>query len=232
MKQGYLSLPILLMSFSQVVSAAIPSPVDHLFVPKGFDNNDNVELVVTGKFPSPCYSRNNISVNVKEDKILVNINTEVKEKSPALCEPLKVPFSEVINVGTLQGGDYEIIVNGSLKEKLFVETSNSQSVDDHLYASVEYVDLGFTGGLAGDATLIGKSVSSCLKLDHVEYISNGKDTYSVLPIMKRLSEDCPEENERIEIPIKYDLSKVDSDKVLLFVRSLDGKSIHSLIDRD
>jgi hypothetical protein len=52
MKHGFLSFPILFFSFVSQVSAALPSPVDHLFVPKGFDNNDEVEVIVTGKFPS------------------------------------------------------------------------------------------------------------------------------------------------------------------------------------
>jgi hypothetical protein len=233
MKNGILSLSLMALSFSAYSVSVIPSPVDHLFVPKGFDNNDNVELVVTGKFPSPCYTRNNVDVKILEDKILVSINAQVKEKSSSgICEPLKVPFSEVVNVGNLQGGDYEIIVNNELKEKLFIETSNSQSVDDHIYASIQYVELGFTGGLSGDATLVGKSISNCLEVDHVEYISNGKDTFSILPIMKKVSKDCPEGNERLEIPVKFDIDKLKNENVLLFVRSVDGKSIHSIIQRD
>jgi hypothetical protein len=231
MKHGYLSIPVMFFGLISQVSASVPSPVDHLFIPKGFDNNDNVEVIVTGKFPSPCFSRNEVKVDVQDNKIFVSLTTQEKKRSPAFCEPLSVPFSEVINVGNLQGGDYEVIVNNDLKENLFIETSHSQSVDDHLYASVEYVDLGFTGGLSGDAVLIGKSVSSCLALDHVEYISNGKDTYSVLPIMKKMSSNCPEDSDRLEIPVKYDLSKMNSDKVLIFVRSLEGKSVHSIIER-
>ena len=162
------SLPV----FAQV----IPAPVSHLFVPSGFDNNDNVELVVKGKFPNPCYTRNSVEVKVKEDKIFINVTATKKENLRNLCEPLKVPFTEVITVGSLQGGDYEIIVNNTLKQKMTVEVASSNSVDENLYASVEYVDLGFTGGAGGEAIIVGKSLSDCLILDRVEYISNKKDS--------------------------------------------------------
>lgn len=215
------------------VPTVVEAPVEHIFVPVGFDNNDNLEVVVTGKFPNPCYTRNKVEVKVKDDKIDVTI-TSLHKPDPAmpLCEPLKVPFTEVVTIGNLQAGDYTINVNNKLQEKIDVAVSSSQSVDDHLYASVEYVELGFTGGLSGDALIIGKSISNCLELDHVEYLSNGRDTYSVLPIMKKVSDDCPEGKKRIEIPVKFDVNELKSDKILLFVRSIDGKSVHSIIEKE
>lgn len=217
--------------FAQVPQV-VPAPVDHLFVPKGFDNNDNIELVVTGKFPNPCFASNKVDVKVQGDVVAVTVTALQSEGSGERCEPLKVPFKEVVTVGNLQGGDYKIVVNDTLKDSLMVETSNSQSVDEHLYASVDYVDLGFTGGLSGSAFLVARAVSSCLEFDHVEYVSNGKDTFSVLPIMKKVSDVCPEESRRIDIPIKFDIRSLKSPEVLLFVRSMDGKSVHSMINRD
>jgi len=232
MKYGLVALSAVFFNFFTHAGVTSPSPVEDIFIPNGFDNNDNVEIVVTGKFPNPCFGRTITSVDYKDDKIFITLTTEHKSNSEKLCDPLKVPFSEVIQLGSLQGGDYEVVVNNELREKLFIDSSHSQSVDDHLYAPVEYVDLGFTGGISGDATIIAKSISSCLAIDHVEYLSNGKNTFSILPIMKKVSPDCPEQNERLEIPIQFDLSKLKAEKVLLFVRSLDGKSIHTLIERD
>lgn len=217
------SLPV----FAQVITA----PVTHLFVPNGFDNNDNVELVVKGKFPNPCYNRSKVDVKVKEDKIFINVTAAKKENVASLCEPLKVPFTEVVSVGSLQGGDYEIIVNNSLKQKMTIDVASSNSVDENLYASVEYVDLGFTGGAGGEAIIVGKALSDCLVLDRVEYISNKKDTFSVLPIMKKVSNNCPETTKRIDIPVKVDLDKMNTEEVLLFVRSVDGKSVHTIIEK-
>lgn len=225
---------------SQVMAQApsvVDAPLDHLFVPDGFDNNDNVEVVVTGKFPNPCYTRNDVKVDVKGDLIKIDmtaLNTESSDR--ALCENLKVPFSETIRIGSLQAGDYRIVVNEGnqyeLKGAVDVAVSSSSSVDDHLYAQVDYIELGFTGGLSGDAILVGKSLSPCLAFDKVEYKSNGKDTYSILPIMKKISNNCPEQRKRLQIPVKFDPRALKSSRLLLFVRSVDGKSVHTFVDKE
>lgn len=214
----------------------VEAPVDHIFVPNGFDNNDNIELVVTGKFPNPCYTKNKVDVKVRGDIITLKVTSlRQSEERLARCEPMKVPFSEVVTVGNLQGGSYRVIVNQGgrfeLRDELDVEMSTSTSVDENLYALVDHVELGFTGGLSGDAVLVARTVSTCLKLDRVEYLSNSKDTLSVLPIMKKISQDCPERKSRLQIPIKFNLKKFAHDKVLLFVRSIEGKSVHKLIEK-
>lgn len=223
------------------VMAQMPSivdaPVNHLFVPEGFDNNDNVEVVVTGEFPNPCFSTNKVEVDVKGDDVFITITALAKQDNNSrLCEDLKVPFTEVVRIGNLQAGTYQLFVNqGSsheLRGKMSIAVSNSNSVDDHLYAQVDYIELGITGGLSGDALLIGSTLSPCMQLDKVEYISNKADTFSVLPVMKRIGRNCPERKTRLEIPIKFKPQQLASSKVLLFVRSIEGKSVHTIIDKE
>lgn len=214
----------------------VEAPVDHIFVPNGFDNNDHVELVVTGKFPNPCYTRNKYDVKVKNDIINIDV-TSLSMDDPAYtkCEPMKIPFTEVVNIGSLQGGDYKVIVNEGgkfeQKETISVATASSDSIDDNIYAMVDYIETGFTGGASGDAILVAQSPSSCLVLDKVQYLSNDKDALSVLPIMKKISSNCPEKRERIEIPIKFDPAKFKFSQILLFVRTVEGRSVNTLISR-
>lgn len=219
-----------------ILPDVVEAPLDHLFVPNGFDNNDNVEVVVTGKFPNPCYVRNSYKVKIQEDQIKIDV-TSLSMDDPAYtkCEPLKIPFSEVINIGSIQGGIYQVIVNEGGKyekrETISVGTSQSESVDENIYAMVDFVETGFTGGASGDAILIAQSPSPCLVFDRVEYLSNTKDALSILPIMKKVSSNCPEKNERLEIPVKFDPAKFNSDQVLLFVRTIQGRSVHTIISR-
>lgn len=238
MKRSLLVLASALLSAS--IQAGEPrvvvAPVDHLFVPQGFDNNDNIEVVVTGKFPNPCFIRNKVDVQVDKNKILVNITALQKEdKRNEICSPMPVPFSESVTIGSLQGGEYEIVVNKGSKfeqlKKMNVAVSSSNSVDDYIYASVDYVDLGFTGGADGSAFIIAKSPSDCMVFDHVEYVTNDQDTLSVLPIMKRVSQTCIERSQTLQIPIKFDLARFNHSKLLLFVRSMDGKAVNTLVNR-
>lgn len=226
-----------LSAFAQSEPIVIVSPVDHLFVPKGFDNNDNVEVVVTGKFPNPCYIKNSMYVSVRDEKIHIEV-TALKKDNPdvAMCAPMEVPFRESITIGNIQAGDYDIIVNGGSrfeqKGMLAVAESDSQSVDDHLYPIVEYVELGFTGGLSGDAVIMARTPSECVVFDHVEYISNEKDTISVLPVMKKNSGECNNRQKRIAIPIKFKPNELRNKDVLLFVRSIEGKSVNTIISKE
>lgn len=219
-----------------ILPDVVEAPIDHVFVPNGFDNNDHVELIVTGKFPNPCYVRNKYEVKISNDVIKVDV-TSLSMDDPAYtkCEPLKIPFTEVVDIGNLQGGNYKVIINqGGKYEKrdsIEIGTASSDSVDDNIYAMVDYVETGFTGGASGDAILIAQSPSPCLVLDKVKYLSNDNDTLSVLPIMKKISSNCPEKRERLEIPIKFDPSKFKYEKILLFVRTIEGRSVNTIISR-
>jgi len=232
-----LSLLALLTSLSVYAQApqVVDAPVEHLFVPAGFDNNDNVELVVTGHFPNPCYSRSIVDVDVVGDLINVKVTALVRDEKTSACAQMLVPFKEVVNVGNLQGGQYKVAVNAGspfeLKDGLFVEEATSQNQDEHIYAMVDYIELGFMGGQTGSAQLVGWKPSDCLELDRVEYLSNGKDTLSVLPIMKRVREFCPLKMVPMNIDIKFDADAFSYQKILLMSRTIEGRSVNSLVER-
>lgn len=231
MKNG-LSALLLLGSLNCFATEVIVAPVDHVFVPQGFDSNDSVEVVVTGTFPNTCYSRNQVEVKIVNDVIKVDINALNNTKKGKNCAQMMIPFKEVVSVGNLQGGKYSIVVNEKskyeLNDKIQVTTASSNNVDDHIYALVEYIELGFVE--SGDAILMGWTPSDCLELDHVEYVSNGKDTLSILPIMKKVSDFCPMKMMPMNIPVKYDRNAFSSDKILLYTRTIEGKSVNTLVN--
>lgn len=222
--------PLLLAMLFNASAFAVDAPVEHLYVPEGFDNNDTVEVVVTGTFPNPCYARSETTATVKGDVIEVRVHATVAPDSER-CEALPVPFKESVTLGTLQGGSYTINVNGMLKERMVIKEASSNSVDDHLYAAVDYIELGFTGGASGSAFLIGKH-HKCTSFDRVEIISNGKDTYSILPIMKRISSNCEKSFSSEPIEVNFDARALPHKNFLLFVRTMDGKSVSALVERD
>lgn len=230
MKNLFVSL-LFLSSLSVGATEIIDSPVDHVFVPQGFDSNDSVELIVTGNFPSTCYSRNQVEVKVIDEVIKVHITALDNSKKSKYCADVMIPFKEVVSVGNLQGGKYTIIINEKtnfeLKENIKIDEASSNDVDDHIYAMIDYIDLGFVA--SGSAMLVGWSPSDCLELDHVEYISNNKDTLSILPVMKKVTDFCPMKMTPLNIPIKYDRNAFQEDKVLLYTRTIEGKSVNSLV---
>lgn len=229
-------IPLLFASLAHAAGPqVIEAPVDHLFVPSGFDNNDNVEVVVTGYFPNSCYSRNKVDVSVVGDLVNIHVTSLDKSEKGMECVQVLVPFKEVVTVGNLQAGEYRLVVNGGgtrgLENKIRVDEAQSRDMDDHLYALIDFIDTGFTNGAGGSAILAGQRPSYCLEFDHVEYVSNGTDTLSILPIMKKVSDFCPMKMMPMRIPIKFDPASFSSDKILLFSRTIDGKSVSTVISR-
>lgn len=202
----------------------IPAPVKHVYLPNGFDSNDAVEVIVTGVFSSACFSRNDVKVKVIEDTIDIKI-TAISHEKVRRCPDMVVPFKEVVHVGNLQGGDYKVIVNNKLEDQLSIAEASSSSIDDDIYAAIEYVEKKSND----EVVLHGWRYSNCIDIDKVKVISNKKDTLSILPVMKQLSSFCPMKGMPTQYAVKLDLSSLKIKEPLLHVRTMDGKSINSII---
>ena len=226
-------LALFIFSAALAQPEVILAPVDHLYIPQGFDSNDAVEVVVTGTFPNVCYSRNTVDVKANGDLIDIEVTAlapETNQKNGTLCPAMTVPFKEVITLGNLQGGEYEVRVNktlqSSLNEKISIAEATSNAVDDNVYAAIEYVEQNSDG----EITLRGWKYTNCFELKEVKVVSNNKDTLSILPIMKQISNHCPMKGMPVAYPVKLDFSSVKMKQPLLHVRTLDGKSVNSIVN--
>ena len=224
---------MLLSNVALATPQVILSPVDHLYIPEGFDSNDSVELVVSGTFPNTCYARNNVEINVVDDLINIRITAlapESSKKDSRACAEMIVPFKEVVSVGNLQGGSYLVQVNkGSryeLSKSLKVLESPSSAIDDHVYAAIDWVEIKGDGEYA----LHGWKYSNCFELDKVQVVSNKSDTFSILPVMKQLTDFCPMKGMPVVFSVKLNFSDLKTKKPLLHVRTMDGKSVNTIID--
>jgi hypothetical protein len=101
-------------------------------------------------------------------------------------------------------------------------------VDDHIYAAIDNIE----NKGQGNYMLKGWRYSPCIELDHVELITNGKDTLSVLPVMKQVSDFCPMKMIPVSYPVKLDLRSLKENESLIHVRTMDGKSFNTLIRLD
>jgi len=210
----------------------ILAPVDHLYIPEGFDSNDSVEVVITGMFSNACFSRNNVEVKVKDSLIDVTVSAIAPDTAllaTRKCPDMVVPFKEVVTLGNLQGGNYDIRVNGGsrfgLKDKMAISEAASNSVDDAIYAAIEWVERKSKN----EVVLHGWRYSNCVDLDRVKIVSNNKDTLSILPVMKQLSDFCPMKGMPTAYSVKVDYSSMKMNKPLLHVRTMDGKSVNTIV---
>lgn len=219
------SSPLLASHQQKVVQTQVP--VDHIYVPKGYDSNDNVELVVEGYLPNLCYKNPSAVVKVNGRDINISIVANSTDFEGAICAEMIVPFSQVVKVGLLDKGNYNIKVNAKIESSIFVTESTSDAIDDQIYANVEHIEQ-----IPGEQRVIvkGHHPSYCLEFDRFEVFNNGSDVYSVLPITKKISDFCPMKM----IPFEYEMdvpSDLERNRVLIHIRSMNGNSVNSIYSR-
>jgi hypothetical protein len=85
-------------------------PVDHLYAPAGFNSFDNSEVVVSGYLPNLCYHSPKAYVEVIDNKISIGVKA-IRNGGFSYCADVIVPFIQEVNLGPLDQGDYQIVVN-------------------------------------------------------------------------------------------------------------------------
>lgn len=210
------------------VPVEVMVPIEDVYSPKGFDSNDNSQIIISGYLPNLCHRAPKSIVKMEEGKVDIKIVSLKYDPSNPYCPEMIVPFVEAIDLGVMDKGVYDIVVNGkSIFEKrasLQIDEASSDAVDDYVYAGVEYIEKS-----AGSRRVVlkGYNPSDCFILDEIEVIDNEKDVYSIKPKMKQISDFCALKM----VPFEYDFivpDKLQSDKVLLHVRSVQGKSVNSI----
>ena len=224
-----LFLLITLIAASNLMAATLV-PVTSVFSPKGFDSNDDTEVIVAGYLPNLCYKSPKAEYEVDGNKINITIKARKNSNNNLMCPEAIVPFVESIHVGVMDKGHYEITVNGNSiyekKSEIYVAEATSDAIDEDIYANVEYVEkqLG-----SRTVQLKGYNPSDCFVLDEINVVDNDKNVYSVLPKMKQVSDFCPMKMVPFTIEMEVP-SKLKAEEVLLHVRVMDGKSVNSVFN--
>ncbi len=146
MKQFLIIVALLNCGFSTSPSNSYREllPIEGILaIRSGYDTNDHVELAVWGYLPNGCYrlSRSEAQVDVQAKKIYVQVESYVRDQKA--CHDVISPFLEVIKVGFLDAGQYQIesSVNPEVTDFLQVDGSSSSAQDNFLYAPVDQAEL-------------------------------------------------------------------------------------------
>lgn len=209
-------------------------PVAHTYVARGFDSNDNIEVVLEGHLPNLCHQSPTSTVKLWGDEIHVKVESLYYEETSPFCPPIIVPFLEPIAIGILPEGQYKVFINKSedlqegavnTPDAVFsVAKSMNKTVDDYLYARVEYIEREEGSTMI---KIVGNNPSPCLQFESFQWVYNDQDTLAILPKVKQVSTNCP----RVDDPFSYEFEvpkEFHQSKILLHVRSLEGKSVNKL----
>lgn len=219
--------------FSFASRAELPGqvnwPLRKAFVPQGFDDNDKVQITVSGEFPNGCFHVGpyRSKVDVTKQTIFVQ---QVAYSYQAICLQFLIPFMQVIDVGLVPAGDYKVVdaTSGAEVGKTSILRSSNPGPDDFLYAIVDDASVSHQSGKA-ELTMNLKFPDRCTVLDRVD-IHYTADTIIVQPVAIRAErpEGCPAEVTRLTYTKA--LQEGLTGEFLLHVRSMNGQAINKIVE--
>ena len=224
-------------SFEPVLRSIKP---ENVFVPTGFDNNDNSQIVLAGNYANTCYKVGPTSASVDHDKRRITVDSQAYFFDGCFCAMVLVPYTKTIDLGILTAGQYDIFVQSEAGETqktgvLNVATSAGKGQDDYYYAPVSEAFLENYPTESGDVTLVlrGTFTNTCMRIKEVKMIQNVPNVYEVLPIMTDNGDElnapgCKPTSE--SFTERVTVKSAAKGKALFHVRALSGKAVNVVGD--
>ena len=202
--------------------------VARIFVPSGFDDNDEIQVVLDGQLPDGCHKLAHTELRRSEGSNAI-VAVQWARKFPGQCPIVFVDFSTVINIGRLAAGEYAVSSPGLDPRTLAVEAAPSNGQDNFIYANLDSVYVESGDGPIFRAELSGTMTNSCLKWGETKVIDQG-DVLIILPIM--IYEDngqCHVISEPFTklVPLP---DRLPDGRNLVHVRSMNGQSVNYVFE--
>ena len=235
MKSGiFFTAAIMLLSIAKMANADTIPPTgklgdveaQSLFVPIGFDDNDETVVVLDGYLPDTCFKVAPAMVSRDLEHHQIIVEQQAREfQGP--CLDMLVPFTTTVKIGLLPEGEFSLVTNhGKLIEKLPVKKAATIAADDFQYAPIDTVHVEKRSDGTQVAVMTGRFTNQCARIEKV-MVTNHEKTLEVMPIM--LLDPTPGAKcLKVETPFRYELSlpALSPERHLLHVRGLDGQSIN------
>lgn len=223
-----------LMTQSVFAGEGIPQDIEakYLFVPGGFDNNDQIQVTIDGYLPNACYKLAEPRVDYDDASRTYTI-TAVANKFDAdsvVCGMYEVPYTVTANLGQVREGDYTIATKGAAKRSLHVKQSTGIGPDDYFYAPVDHVhvDVSLTRKEI-IATVEGRFTNSCMRWEEIKTIDEGSDVV-LLPVISMADRsDCRNQEMRYKA-MQVKLPWRQPGRYLLHVRGLSGAAVNHVFE--
>lgn len=203
----------------------VPVSLDKAYIPIGFDDNDRTEISVVGQLPNSCYKVGTYRHEVDKVKKVITVEQSAYVYF-GMCLQIIVPYSQKIELGILEEGNYQVkdAVSGKLLGNLPVGRAKSEAADDYLYAPVTDAQVRNRDGKYF-LYLRGSFTDRCMKLKEVR-LSYYNDVIVVQPIAQYAdggADECGYHVTRYhhEVVLKDGLTG----EWLVHVRSMDGNAI-------
>ncbi len=222
----------LAFGFISCIAAASDGPViistsyEAVYIPKGFDTNDNVQLMGEGTFPSSCFKISQPNVQIDEVNLTILLDPQAYSYNGG-CEEFEIPFQQEVNLGIIQTpGEYSIISpDGKALGKVDVKQATSNRPDDYFYAPVQGIALELNS--QNTLTVRMEFKTRCVQLDEIR-VEKQENVIVILPIAK-VVERLTCRNGDYPVSGTIDIGPLATGRYLLHVRSSGSQAINQLV---
>lgn len=236
--KGSLLVAVGLMMVGRSLAAAegIPTEVGarFLFVPGGFDSNDQVQVTLDGYLPNACYKIAETRVEYDETHKTFKVTAMAHkfEGDETTCGSYEVPYTMTASLGQVAVGEYMVETIGAAKRVLQVKQSNGVGPDDYLYAPVDHVHVDVSIPRKEIiATIEGRFTNSCMRWQDIKIIDENDDVVLLPVVGVDQREDCRTVNLRYKA-MQVKLPWRQPGRYLLHVRGLSGAAINHVFEVD
>jgi hypothetical protein len=234
------ALAILSMSAAATAHAAfqsmettLPSKINitygKVYLPDGFDTNDQVQVVGEGMFSHLCYrsAPNLVTVDYHSKTIYVGPAAYLFS---GFCLQVVLPFNKVLDVGIVEEpGTYKIVqtTDHRVMGEIRIKAANRAEPDDYLYAPISQAYFHVEAG-QNQILLSGDFPNSCMSFKEIR-INAQPDVIVVQPIIEMSNTQACKDGV-FPFEKKFDLGKFKAGRYLLHVRSMNGRAVNTLVN--
>ncbi len=228
-----IKLTFILMSLAPLLMAGTAYfdnvKLSEIYIPTGFDKNDEAQIVITGHLPNLCEDKPIIKIKKDGTDIFIDVTTRHYEGN-IFCPDALNPFTEVVSLGHLDEGYYQLYFNrgtSNVQHRQLVVSDNNSLVDEsQSVAFVSEVEIEDNNQIK----IKGHKLSYCYSPGSVKILSNGENTYSLVPVLNKETDFCPNKL----TPVEYSINMpegLDREEILLHVKSLSGQGVNKIISK-
>jgi hypothetical protein len=206
-----------------------------VFAPKGFDTNDNAQVVLYGVFADVCHKVAQPKFTVDQANHKIFIDNQAYTRDMCIMILVDIPYTVVVNLGTLPKDNYDIYVSngnaGYMKASTLPITAakNPEIVDDYLYAQVDETRFVPTSDAsAPQLVLKGSMHNTCLSMREIKVTLTAGNIYDILPILDVANTNCKGTDAPFEMTVN--LKNFPQTPTLINIRTSGGQSIEKVID--
>lgn len=217
----------------------VRAPVEKVFTPLGFDDNDDSEVVLHGHFANSCYKVGPATATTDVNTRTITIDAQAWRYPGAVCAQVIVPFTQAIKLGPVPAGEYQIKVLERPEAStlpLNITPSRTRNPDDYLYAPVENITIEKTAMGQRKVVLEGSypyTFIGCMKIVEVRERVTPGQVIVVQPIAQMFEDDADCTDQAVSKKFRVEQVLIDANEAaeyLAHVRVLEGQSINRVFD--